>query len=263
MTWRRWTALLLLVLALLVLAWLVRAQIAARLAAQYFRQHGIASSVQIVDLGFAGLSGRFALGPADAPDIAADRIELFFDPLSFMPRVVEVRLLHPVMRARIDAAGKVTLGSLQGWLDSLTQQQGHSRFVSDDLAISLQGLRALLATPAGNIELDGDVRLVRNAPVAASLALKPVQLVYRGQTVTLRAAQVTYDAAKAHLTAQFSGDIQAAAQTVRGIKAEFDATTPRACDGPAMARVFHCPPRKCSWKPRRWRSRRSPNRYWN
>ena len=142
MTWRRLPALLLLALALVLLAWLVRAQIAARLASEYFRQHGVASSVEIGDLGFAGLSGRFALGPADAPDIAADRIELSFDPLSVLPKVVEVRLVNPVIRARVAQNGAVTLPSLQSWIDSLRSAQGQSRFVSEDLSVSLTGLRA-------------------------------------------------------------------------------------------------------------------------
>ena len=108
-----------------------------------------AASVKIGALGLSGVSGSFALGPAEAPDFSAERIELRFDPLRWVPFVTEVRLIHPVVRARVTADGKVTLGSLQAWLDSLRQAQGKSSFVSDDLVVSLTGLRALLATPAG------------------------------------------------------------------------------------------------------------------
>src|SRR5262249_8323485 len=112
-------------------------------------------------LGFSGVSGSFALGPGDAPDFSAERIELAFDPLRWTPFVTEVRLIHPVLRAQVAAGGKVTLGSLEQWLQSLRQSQGKSSFVSDDLVVSLEGLRALLATPAGAVEVDGNVRLVK------------------------------------------------------------------------------------------------------
>ena len=139
---RRWLALIPLgLVAVLALLWLARATIATRFARSYFEQHGIAATVQIGALGFSGASGRFALGPAAAPDISAERIELYFDPLRWMPRVVEVRLVRPVIRARLDADGKITLGSLQPWIESLQRQTGKSQFVSDDLAVALTGLR--------------------------------------------------------------------------------------------------------------------------
>ncbi|RZL05700.1 MAG: hypothetical protein EOP40_19440, partial [Rubrivivax sp.] len=116
LTRRHWIAITVTgVLALLLALWIARAMLVERFANQYFREHGIASSVQVGSLGLSGASARFALGPANAPDIAAEQLELRFDPLSFIPRVVEVRLVNPVVRARLEADGRVTLGSLQGW----------------------------------------------------------------------------------------------------------------------------------------------------
>ena len=124
-------------------------------------------------LGFSGATGRFALGPADAPELAARKVELFFDPLRWKPYLVEVRLTDPVVRARIDEQGRVTLPSLQAWLESLGQSKEKSPYVSDDLAVSFTGLRAFLATPGGMVEVDGDARLARMQPVSAALTLKP------------------------------------------------------------------------------------------
>ena len=123
MTWRR----LLLVglcglAALALLLWIARARLAAEITRRYFESHGIASSVQIESLGLAGASGRFALGPADAPDVSAESIELRFGPLRWTPYVVEVRLVHPVIHARMDEKGAVSLPNLQRWIDSLGQQ---------------------------------------------------------------------------------------------------------------------------------------------
>lgn len=225
MSWRK--ALLILVISFLTalaLLWLARARIAAEFAAAYFRNHGVASSVEIGDLGLSGVSGRFALGPADAPDIAADRIELHFDPLSWIPRVVEVRLVNPVIRARVDDHGTVTLPSLQGWISTLQQQQGKSQFVSDDLAVALTGLRALLATPAGALEVDGDVKLVKSLPVSASLQVRPAALAWQGMEVRVKAASLSYERASARAKLHFSGAVQGRGTELETLEADATAT---------------------------------------
>lgn len=221
---RHWTfAILLGLAAVLLLLWVARAQFAAQFARAYFRQHGIASSVEIGALGLSGASARFALGPPDAPDISADRIELYFDPLSWIPRIVEVRLVNPVVRARLDADGKLTLGSLQDWIDSLNRQQGKSRFVSDKLAVSLTGMRLLLTTPGGALEVDGDAKLVKNLPVSLALRALPARIAYRGTDVSLRAASLAFDKRTGTLAGQFSGTVKNTALDVQGVEARFDA----------------------------------------
>ena len=200
-------AILIGVAAVLVLLWLARAMIAARFANSYFRQHGVESQVEIRSLGLSGVSGRFVLGPQASPDIAAERIELHFDPLRWMPYVVEVRLVNPVVRVRLDADGKPNLGSLQNWIDSLKQQQGKSQFVSDDLAVSLTGLRLLLATPGGALDVRGDVKLVKNLPQTAALRAQPATIIWQGTRVTLRTADVAFDNASGHLAVHFQGAV--------------------------------------------------------
>jgi hypothetical protein len=221
---RRWLAAILLgVAAVLLLAWLARAAIAAHFARAYFQQHGVESSVEIGALGLSGVSGRFALGPHDAPDVAADHIELYFDPLSWMPRVVEVRLVNPVVRIGLDANGKPHFGSLQDWIDSLNRQQGKSRFVSDDLAVSLTGLRLLLATPGGALEVDGDAKLVRNLPVTAVLHARPATVAWQGTRMTLRAADIAFDNASGHLAAHVVGGVNTPALTVPDLDVRLEA----------------------------------------
>jgi hypothetical protein len=209
MTWRK--AVLIFVIGLfaaLALLWLARIRIAAEFASAYFRSHGVTSAVEVGNLGLSGVSGRFALGPADAPDISADRIELHFDPLSWIPRVVEVRLVNPVIRARVNEKGAITLPSLQGWINSLQQQQGKSRFVSDDLTISFTGLRALFATPAGALDVGGDVKLVKNLPVMAQLKARPAALVWQGMSVRMDAASLAYDASARTAQVHFAGALK-------------------------------------------------------
>ena len=213
------------VLVLIALAlWLARARLAEEAARSYFRQHGINADVRIGALGLAGVSGSFALGPPDAPTLSARNIELRFDPLRWTPYVVEVRLDAPVLRASIDEAGHVALPGLQPWLDDLARQKGQSDYVSDDLKVSLSGLRALLGTPGGPVEIDGDVKLVKNAPVTASLTLKPVTLLWRGHGATVRAGLFAFDAATHHVRAHLTADIRDAVFTANDMLADLDAT---------------------------------------
>lgn len=224
MTAKRWIFAVLIGLAvLLLLLWVARARIAVQFAQSYFRGHGIESTVEIGALGLSGGTGRFALGPRANPTISAERIELYFDPLHWIPRVVEVRLVNPVVRARLDESGKVRLEALQEWIDSLQQQQGKSRFVSDDLAVALTGLRVLLSTPAGALDVRGDVKVVKNLPVSASLRARPARIAYQGATVDLRAASFDYTNA-GRLTLRLSGSARKDALDVRDADINLDAT---------------------------------------
>jgi hypothetical protein len=208
--------------AMLLLLWLVRTTIAVRFASSYFKSHGVTSSVEIGTLGFSGVSGRFALGKG--PELSAERIELHFDPLRWTPYVTEVRLVNPVVRAAVDANGKVSLGSLQSWIDSLSRQQGKSRFVSDDLAVSLTGLRLLLATPGGPLEVDGDVQLVKNLPVSIALRAKPAVSPYRDVKVAMQSASLTFDQKAANLELQFFGAVASPIFEVDGLRVHANAS---------------------------------------
>jgi len=228
---RRWLLAIPVVLAVaFLLLWLARSTIAIQFAQSYFRSHGVTSSVEIGSLGLSGISARFSLGPHDAPELSAERIELHFDPLRWTPYVTEVRLINPVVRVAVGGDGKVSLGSLQNWIDSLRRQQGKSRFVSDDLAVMLNGLRLLLATPGGALEVDGDVRLVKNLPVALVLRARPATIAYRDMRVTIRTASLAFDQRAGTLAAQFSGGMKNSAIDAPGISASSVVTScPRAC----------------------------------
>ena len=222
---RRWFAAIFLTAAAVLLLglWLARTYLAVRFARSYFESHGVTSSVAIDKLGFAGVSASFALGPAAAPEISAKRIELRFDPLRWLPYVTEVRLIDPVVRMGLDEAGKPSFGSLQGWIDSLGRQQGKSSYVSDDLNVSLRGLRLLLATPAGPLEWDGDVALKRNLPLSLALRAQPARVHYRGMDVTMQAASLAYDRKAKTLAARFSGSIKNASIQAQDVHLQADA----------------------------------------
>ena len=195
MTRRRRLIFILLGVAVIVvlalgLAWVARGRLAGVAAQIYFRQHGIPSQVTVGALGFSGFSSAIALGPADAPVFSASAVEVKFNPLMWKPQVVEVRLLDPVIRASMDADGRITLPALQDWIKSLTEGGGKSDLISDDLAVSLSHLTATVASPAGPLVLTGDVRLKRNDLQSAALSLRPGAFSYRGARVNLTSADV-------------------------------------------------------------------------
>ena len=128
-----------------------------------------------------------------------------------------------MVRARLDESGKVRLEALQEWINSLQQQQGKSRFVSDDLAVALTGLRVLLGTPAGALDVSGDVKLVKNLPVSASLRARPARIVYQGAAIDLRAASFDYTNA-GRLTLRLSGSARKDALELRDADVSLDAT---------------------------------------
>jgi hypothetical protein len=209
---------LLLVLAAL---WLARAWLIGQFAERYFREQGVTADIQIGGLGLSGVSGRFALGPRGAPELAADSVELFFDPLRWSPYLVEVRLVNPLVRARVDDQGRVTLPSLQTWLNSLSQSNEKSPYVSDDMVVAFTGLRALLATPAGPMEINGSARLVKNMPEELALSLKPGAFNWRGQRVTAR--RVSLDLSRSGtLAVRLAGDFANDTASADGISLALD-----------------------------------------
>ncbi len=226
-TWRRTGIILAVVSVLVLLAWLARARLAAELAQAYFQSHGVASTVEIDTFGFSGLSGRFALGPAAAPDLSAERIELHFNPLQWVPQVQEVRLVNPVVRARLDQQGSIRLQTIQSWVDSLQSQQGRSRFVSDDLVISLQNLRVLLSAQNGVLDISGDIRLVDNLPVNVALRARPARLTVQGTAIDMKSASVTLDQSTGRLALAFAGSLQKGAMAAENIETKFDAAALR------------------------------------
>ncbi len=164
------------------------------------------------------------LGRPDAPAFSADAVEVRFDPLSIMPRIVDVRLVHPVIRARLDGLGRVSLPALQNWIDSLSKNAApRTRWVSDDLPVSLSGLRILLETLGGPLDLSGDARIVRGALVQAALTARPSAMGYNGIAIRLTDARLTFETAIGayRISARFAGDVKAAGLEAKAMAIRF------------------------------------------
>ncbi len=151
-----------------------------------------------------------------------------FDPLSWSPIITQVRLINPVIRARLDAAGRITLPNLQPWLDSLsTNRNTKSPYISDDLAISLSHLRALLATPGGALELDGDAKIMRGTLVSAAMTAQPATVTWAGNVIRIVKADVSLDPATGgyRAVAHFQGSLKNPTLEATDVTAQFSAPT--------------------------------------
>jgi hypothetical protein len=239
MIWFRRIGIVLACAAVLVaLAWVFRASIAETLIGAYFKEQGIASDVTVDRLEWSGLAGHFALGDAKAPDLSADTVDMIFDNSRWLPQVVALRVVHPVVRARVDANGTITLPALQSWIDKLTSgASGHSRFVSDDLVIDLQNLRAIVATPGGPLDLRGNAQLKRDALVFADIAAQPAVLSRGKDVLRVDGARLSARASAAGLsvTANFAGSLNGNGMQAAGINASLSASGVRWAGGKASA----------------------------
>ncbi|MEJ0026129.1 MAG: YdbH domain-containing protein [Rhizomicrobium sp.] len=174
--------------ALIIAVWVARVPLLQMAARLYLEAQGVVSDVEVRNFDFGGATLRLRLGGADAPAITADAIRVVLEG-GPMPRVSAVVVTRPVIRARLGADGTITLPQLQDWIERLRNSAGgHSRFVSDDLVVTLEAARVLLETPYGAAEIDGDARLEHGRPVTLAGRLLPTTLRLNGRTIRLGGA---------------------------------------------------------------------------
>src|SRR5262249_12961034 len=133
MRWLRRAGIAIGVLGVLLIAvWLVRVS-ALRLATRlYFEAQNVSSDVDVQSFDFGGATLRVRLGDAPAPAITADSVHVVLGGAGLTPQVTAIVVTRPVLRARVDADGTITLPALQDWIERLKKAQGKSSFVSDD-----------------------------------------------------------------------------------------------------------------------------------
>ena len=194
-----------------------RGAIAVKLAADYLAKRGVASSITVDRLDFNGFTGSIRLGPASAPDLTVDRVEVAFvaAPLwrrTELPRIRSVRLVRPRLKAKL-AGGKLTVGSLQRLVDEALA--GPSTGAPPDVRVEAGSLS--IAAPAGPIVLTGDGALTRGRLETASVKLAPARLTGFGVAAEGAGGDLTLTARGARLDAGFH--LVAARMTAAGTDA--------------------------------------------
>src|SRR5690348_8693046 len=173
----RFTAATLAAAAILIVALVVaRKALLAYVIESYFAGTGTKASVDILAFDMRGVSLKLTLGAHD--EFQARTIDVRFDSRYWIPHVDSVSVSAPILRLAYD--GRVlSFGSIQPLIDDLKKPRPKSwasDYVRDPLPVSLRGARAQIDTPAGAIDLEGQIRLSGTQVLAADLRARPVTL---------------------------------------------------------------------------------------
>ena len=103
------------VVALAAGLWLVRLPLAEGWAKSALAGQGVESDFQLLSLDFGGaVISELRLGPRDAPDLSARRVEAQIAWSGLSPRLQGLRVDTPRLRASLDRQGRFSLGQLDG-----------------------------------------------------------------------------------------------------------------------------------------------------
>ncbi len=121
------------------------------------------------DAGLSGASGRFALGPRRRRNLRRREWNCFSIRCAGSLTSCEVRLVNPVVRAKVDELGRVTLPSLQAWLDSWAREREIALRQRTTLPLPSPACARCWRRPQACVEINGDAKIVRNRPVSLAL----------------------------------------------------------------------------------------------
>ncbi len=186
--------------------YLARTTIGVRLAQDYLAKRGIPSALVIDRLDTGGLAGRLRVGPADDPDLTAERIEVEFEPVPILklagslPRIRSIRLVKPRLKAKFDGK-RFTVGSLQPLIDEALAKPG----AGPGPAIRIEGAEARIDSWAGLAVVTGDATIDNGRLVRARLKMPTAVLTPRpGMVARIAAADLALDADAARLVGRLN-----------------------------------------------------------
>ncbi|MGK2284825.1 intermembrane phospholipid transport protein YdbH family protein [Pedomonas sp. V897] len=127
--------------------WLVRIPLMNLAIRGYLDAQGINASFEGDGVSFARVElERLRLGPAKAPDLVAERAEIYLDWDGLSPRVESIVLENPVLKAKVDQSG-ITFGSL----DIFRPEPTAEPFALPPLGLTVQNGRVNVETPYGMV----------------------------------------------------------------------------------------------------------------
>ncbi len=181
-----------------------RREAAQRLAQDVLVGFGAESSFELRSLDATGLSGRLRVGPANAPDLIVDDLQMAGDLSSpwaggafgFQPTAI--RMTRPRLRARFDGR-RFSFGSLDPVIDAaLRRPQGEG----PSPIILLNDAEITIVTPAGVARLTGDAGLAEDRVRWLEARLAPAALSHEGARVTLSGGSLSIRGAGDRLRVQ-------------------------------------------------------------
>lgn len=164
------------------------------------------------------------LGPADRPDFEASRVRITLGGLPWNPKAKHVELDAPLIRATLDAEGRLGFGVLDPFIPETTDDP------LPDIGVQMRDGRFILASPWGDVEarMWGEGRL-RNG-FAGDARLLPARLSANGCHLRLERGTLHFGTGADHVRLQFDGaapeagcDGQGARALVLTLEAQADA----------------------------------------
>ncbi len=132
-----------------------RGRLVHRFVIEALRTRGVPAHATIEAIGADGVVARnVTLGDPAHPDLTASRASLALGWTGLLPHLTAVRLVRPILHARIDAGGRITLGTL----DHLRAPPDGTPGRLPDLDLAIDEGRLIIATPYGPLaaSLSGD-----------------------------------------------------------------------------------------------------------
>jgi hypothetical protein len=215
---------------LLLVLYLQRGPIGARLAINYLRERGVPATIHVGRLDPDGFEGSAVLGDPNDPDLVAPHIVVAFDALPVFkgglaaPRIRSVHLVEPRLKARWDGR-RLTFGTLQRLVDDAARAPG----MGPGPTVVVERGQARLSTPYGLVVADADARLDEGRFASLDGRIRPTTLRQGARVAQIAGATLKADArglaifAVAHIDAPRVADAGASAQ---GLVADLTAQVP-------------------------------------
>lgn len=171
----------------LVGLYLARRIIAREALLNWLDARGVLADVDIERFEINGFTGRVRIGPAGSPDFTADRVEAAYELRGFWTGrrfgvdVVAVRLVRPVMKARVHG-DVLSFGAVDPLLEELRKHPLDPE--APKPLILIETGRLFLETDYGGIGLRGDGRIEGGRLVRLTTRLDPAR-VARGDAAAL------------------------------------------------------------------------------
>ncbi len=140
---------ILLILAVIVVAWFQRERIADNVIADTLAERGVSATYTIDSITpNRQVLSDIVIGNPDRPDLTVERIEVLITPRFGLPDITEVRLIRPRLFGTL-RDGVPSFGAL----DPLVFTEGEGPFEFPDLNLAIEDGRALMETDYGRVGL--------------------------------------------------------------------------------------------------------------
>ncbi len=169
------------ILTLALVLYAARRTLAREALTGWLQSKGVASEIEIEAVGLTGATARLRIGDPARPDFTAERVEVRYALRGFNVEVGQVRLVRPVVRARI-RDGRLSVGSLDPLVEEFRRKPPRPDAAKPSIDIE-DGLLAL-TTDYGALRIVADAKIEDGKLMAAAARFEPTRLTGRNFAVS-------------------------------------------------------------------------------